>query len=111
MRPDRLPDGMLEVNGFRHMRSNEYFVEWRDVTGDRVSKVWVRMSDGYRWSVNYEVTVRGSERVLEQGGLGTYEETEQAVSAAVDFMQKNGSGTEDLTGSFPNDLDFSGVGR
>lgn len=116
MRPESIPEDVLEVNGFRYIKSNEYHVEWRDVGSNRVANVWVtyestpNFSPG--WEVAYEVRRRGGSKLLDHGSISEHraEDFDEALASAVSFMRRNGSGSEDLSGglSAGADLDFSG---
>lgn len=118
---DRLPEDLIEVNGFRLVRSSEHFAEWRDVGSDRVAYVYVmyESTPSYPsgWVVEYQVEPRRGNGIEDSGLISEHRgpDLNDAVHDAVAFMRHNGSGERDLSGGIsagvPADLDFTGAGR
>jgi len=114
--PDRLPEDVFEVNGFRRVRGGEFFVEWRDVSPNYVNKVWIMYettpSYANGWEVGFEMKNRSTGRFEESGMISEHmaEDFDGALQSAMDYMRRVGSGGEDMSGSVPSDFDFGGLG-
>jgi hypothetical protein len=112
--PDELPGDLLRVNGYRHVKSHEFFVEWRDVGRDRAAHVWIEYEStpnySSGWHVAYELKEQRSGRILDSQTVGDAPpgDFDSALKQAVSFMRRHGTGTEDLEGGLPSDFDFGG---
>lgn len=82
----QLPEKYLRINGFRHVRSNEFYVEWRRADEGDIERVWVDfVGDG--WEVNGILEGRKSGSVLNQDHIDYAATAEAAVESAYDWMK------------------------
>lgn len=115
MKPDSLPEEYLEVNGFRRVKGNSGYVEWRRTDGRKTVNVWAEF--GARGppviEVLYEVKKGG--RLIDQGEVATVEQKrtrrssmwKDAIQHAVNWMRAYGKNASGGSGDLPTDLDFS----